>query len=74
MTNWSVLKEKPWIWAWLGTALVWTVIAGLSGVGAGGQVVSAPISFGTFFVIVALGQMFVITLDRATSICTFPIR
>ena len=60
--TWSAIKQKPWIWAWLGTALVWAVIAGLSGLGAGGQVVSAAISFGTFFVIVALGQMFVITL------------
>ena len=46
--TWSAIKQKPWIWAWLGTALVWAVIAGLSGFGAGGQVVSAAISFGTF--------------------------
>ena len=53
------LRHKPWIWAWLGAVSMWLVITVLAGVGAGGQVLSAAASFGTFFVIVAIGQMFV---------------
>lgn len=41
---------------------MWLIITVVSGLGAGGQVLSAAASFGTFFVIVATGQMFVITL------------
>ena len=62
MSALSQLTQKPWIWAWLGAVSMWLIITGISGVGAGGQVLSAAASFGTFFVIVATGQMFVITL------------
>ena len=41
---------------------MWLIITLVSGVGAGAEVMSAAASFGTFFVIVAIGQMFVITL------------
>lgn len=56
------LFEKPWIWAWIGTISIWLVIAALSGVDAGTEVLTAAASFGTFFVLVAIGQMFVVTL------------
>ncbi len=56
------LIEKPWIWAWVGTISIWLVIASLSGVSAGTEVLTAAASFGTFFVLVAIGQMLVITL------------
>ncbi|OSP54581.1 ABC transporter permease [Pseudoruegeria sp. SK021] len=56
------LLQKPWIWSWIGTLAVCLVIIGISGLGAGTQVLSAALSFGTFFVIVAIGQMFVVTL------------
>lgn len=62
MSALSQLTQKPWIWAWLGAVSMWVIITGISGIGAGGQVLSAAASFGTFFVIVATGQMFVITL------------
>lgn len=62
MTYVTQLGQKPWIWAWIGAVSMWLVIAVVSGLGAGGQVLSAAASFGTFFVIVAMGQMFVITL------------
>ena len=62
MTLVSQLAHKPWVWAWLGAVSMWLIITGVSGIGAGGQVMSAAASFGTFFVIVAVGQMFVITL------------
>ena len=56
------LVQKPWIWAWIGAVSMWLIITVVSGVGAGAEVMSAAASFGTFFVIVAIGQMFVITL------------
>ena len=58
----TALAQKPWIWAWIGAVSMWLIITVVSGVGAGAEVMSAAASFGTFFVIVAIGQMFVITL------------
>ena len=58
----TTLAQKPWIWAWIGAVSMWLTITVVSGVGAGAEVMSAAASFGTFFVIVAIGQMFVITL------------
>lgn len=54
--------EKPWMWAWIGTVSVWLVIVSISGLSAGTEVLTAAASFGTFFVLVAIGQMFVVTL------------
>lgn len=52
----------PWLWAWAGALVVWlATIIFTHGQGAG-EVLSAALTFGTFFVIVALGQMFVVTL------------
>ncbi|WP_298917703.1 ABC transporter permease [uncultured Roseobacter sp.] len=62
MSPLTSLPQKPWIWAWIGAILMWLIIMSVSGIVAGGQVMSAAASFGTFFVIVAIGQMFVITL------------
>lgn len=56
------LTAKPWMWAWIGTISVWLVIASISGLSAGTEVLTAAASFGTFFVLVAIGQMFVVTL------------
>lgn len=56
------LTDKPWIWSWIGTVAVWLAIVAASGLGPGTQVLSAAASFGTFFVLVAVGQMFVVTL------------
>lgn len=53
--------NKPWIWAYIGTLIVWlTTIAFTKGQGAG-DIVTAALSFATFTVIVGIGQMFVIT-------------
>jgi len=62
MTYLTRLTQKPWIWAWIGAVSMWLIITIVSGIGPGGQVLSAAASFGTFIVIVAVGQMFVITL------------
>ncbi|MEQ9692063.1 MAG: ABC transporter permease, partial [Bauldia litoralis] len=53
---------KPWIWAFVAAIGVWiATITFTQGQGAGG-VLTAAFSFATFSVIVALGQMMVITL------------
>lgn len=52
----------PWLFSFLGSAALLGAIASLSGIGPAGQVLSAALTFGAFFVIVALGQMLVITL------------
>jgi ribose transport system permease protein len=54
--------EQPWIWAYLGAFTVWlATIAFTRGTG-GGQILTAAFTFAVFFVIVGIGQMFVITL------------
>lgn len=58
----SELMDKPWIWAYLAAILVWTITIAVTGGSSAGQVLSAALSFGSFMVIVAIGQMFVITL------------
>ncbi len=53
--------RKPWIWAYLGTLIVWVItIAFTKGQGAG-DIITAALSFATFTVIVGIGQMLVIT-------------
>ena len=56
------LLAKPWLWAWLAAGAVWLATAFVAGGQGGGQVLTAAFTFATFSVIVALGQMFVITL------------
>ncbi len=62
MTALSKLREAPWLGAYVAALSVWAAIAVVSGIGAGGQVAQAAFTFATFFVIVAIGQMFVVTL------------
>jgi ribose transport system permease protein len=56
------IGRQPWLWAWLGALAVWLATATFTGGKGSGEVLSAAMTFGAFFVIVALGQMFVITL------------
>ena len=56
------LRGKPWIWAFLAAVFVWAAtIIFTRGQGAG-EILSAALAFGTFTVIVGIGQMYVITL------------
>jgi ribose transport system permease protein len=56
------LAGRPWIWSFLGAALVWlAAIIFTGGYGAGGML-TAALSLSVFTVIVGVGQMFVITL------------
>ncbi|MEZ5823526.1 MAG: ABC transporter permease [Geminicoccaceae bacterium] len=58
----SALLRRPWLWAWLGALAVWLATAAYTGGRGSTEVLSTALTFGAFFVIVALGQMFVITL------------
>ncbi|MBJ3775211.1 ABC transporter permease [Acuticoccus mangrovi] len=56
------LARQPWIFAFVAAVAVWLATAAFThGQGAGG-VLSVAFTFATFFVIVAIGQMFVVTL------------
>jgi ribose transport system permease protein len=56
------LFARPWIWSFLGAALVWlAAILFTGGYGAGGML-TAALSLAVFTVVVGVGQMFVITL------------
>jgi len=56
------LRNQPWVWAYLGAILVWLGTAMFTMGQGSGDVLTAAFSFATFFVIVAIGQMFVVTL------------
>ena len=62
MSALATLARQPWLWAWLGAAVVLLATSFVSGAGGAGEVLSAALTFGAFFVIVGVGQMFVITL------------
>jgi ribose transport system permease protein len=58
----TYLAAKPWAWAFIGALAIWlATIAFTEGRGAG-EVLTATLSFATFSVVVAIGQMFVVTL------------
>ncbi|MDH4247095.1 MAG: ABC transporter permease [Deltaproteobacteria bacterium] len=53
--------ERPWIWSFLGALGAWgAAVAFMAGHGSG-ELASTTLSFAVFMVIIALGQMFVIT-------------
>ena len=55
------IRSKPWLWSFLAALLVWlATLAFTAGEGAG-ALTSSALSFSAFFVIVGVGQMFVIT-------------
>ena len=61
-TSLTKLYAKPWLWAFVGAFCVWiATILFTRGQGAG-EILSAALAFGTFSVIVGIGQMYVITL------------
>jgi len=56
------LSTNPWMWSYLGAAVVWiAAITFTRGYGAGGMLIAA-LSLAVFTVVVGIGQMFVITL------------
>ena len=62
MTRVSALLARPWIWSYVGAALVWlAAIIFTGGYGATGMI-QAALALAVFTVVVGVGQMFVITL------------
>lgn len=56
------LLAKPWLWSYAGAGAVWLATMAFTGGHGGGELMTAALTFATFFVIVGIGQMFVVTL------------
>lgn len=56
------LAAKPWLWAYVGAFGIWLATIAFTEGRGGGEVLTAALSFATFSVVVAIGQMYVITL------------
>jgi ribose transport system permease protein len=55
------LAASPWLWSFTAAALVWGLAAAVTGGRGAGEILTSALAFGTFTVIVGLGQMLVIT-------------
>ena len=62
MTAAGRLLARPWIWSFLGAALVYVATVSYTGGHGASGMVTAALSLALFMVIVGIGQMFVITL------------
>ncbi|MCV3208181.1 ABC transporter permease [Mesorhizobium sp. YC-39] len=62
MASLRIWLAKPWIWSFIGAALVWLATIAFTGGYGGGGMITAALSLAVFTVIVGVGQMFVITL------------
>jgi ribose transport system permease protein len=58
----SFIARRPWIWAYLATAIVWVITVLFTGGTSAGGLSQAAFTFAAFSVMVGIGQMFVITL------------
>ncbi len=56
------ILEKPWLWSWIAAIAVWLATMAFTQGQGGAGLITAALTFATFFVIVGLGQMFVFTL------------
>lgn len=55
------LRQRPWIYSFIGAAVVWLATLALSGGAGAVQSLQTAMDFAMFFAIVGLGQMFVIS-------------
>lgn len=55
------IDEVPWIWSFIAATIVWLLTIAFTGGQGGGEILTSALSFGTFTIIVGLGQMMVIT-------------
>jgi ribose transport system permease protein len=55
------LAEKPWLWSFVAASVVWGLAVAFAGGHGEGEILTSALAFGTFTVIVGLGQMMVIT-------------
>jgi ribose transport system permease protein len=56
------LRDKPWLWSWIAALAVWLATMAFTQGQGGLSLLTAALTFATFFVIVGIGQMFVFTL------------
>ncbi len=56
------LASKPWLWSFIAALAAWLATVLFTGGQGGGELLTAALTFATFFVIVGIGQMYVITL------------
>jgi ribose transport system permease protein len=56
------IMAKPWIWAYLAAIAVWLITVITTSGQATFGLLTAALTFGSFFALVGIGQMFVITL------------
>lgn len=59
--NLKRLSDQPWIWSFVAAMVVWLLTIAFTQGQGGGEILTSALSFGTFTVIVGLGQMMVIT-------------
>ena len=62
MTLLRRIADKPWLWSFIAAFATWLATIAFTGGQGGEQLLTAAFTFATFFVIVGIGQMFVITL------------
>jgi ribose transport system permease protein len=62
MTTIGRLFEKPWLWSYIAAGAVWLATIAFTHGRGGGELMTAALTFATFFVVVGIGQMFVVTL------------
>jgi ribose transport system permease protein len=62
MTRLRALLAKPWLWSFVAATLTWLATLAVTGGQGGESLLTAAFTFATFFVIVGIGQMFVVTL------------
>ena len=56
------LSRRPWIWSFVGAAIVWLLAIAVAHGGGASGMLSTALAFSVFTVVVGVGQMFVITL------------
>ncbi|WP_282373469.1 ABC transporter permease [Pseudomonas sp. PS02290] len=57
----AALRGKPWLWSFLAALLIWVATLVFTGGQGAGALLSGALAFSTFFAIVGIGQMFVIS-------------
>ena len=66
------LDDNRWVWSFIAAALVWLLtVASVEGRGAAATLVTA-LGFATFYAIVGVGQMLVISTGESISTCPSP--
>lgn len=56
------LGQSPWIWSYLVAAVMAVITVSFSDASSGGELLTASLSFATFFALTGVAQLFIITL------------